>query len=154
MTVKEVEKIKEIEVRMRSVAQEIIDESDARLAALPPNTALEIKAQKIRKNMAEICQAFVKMEFNQKNPLPTRRKILSDYIKIPPDCSDAEITYLHALVRIENTFMAKYSQELGTAKQFYDDENIFKLETQIGVIKHITEKWREFGRTEGFTDEY
>ena len=146
--------IKEVEERMCSIAQEIIDDSSERISALPQNAQLEIKAQKIRRNMAGICKAFAAMQYNQKNPMPIRRRMVSDLTNIEQDCSDEEITYLHALLRIENIFLQKYAEELKTAKHFNDDEDIFKLETQIDVIKHITEKWRQFGKKEGFNNEY
>jgi len=146
--------VKEVEERMRSIAQEVIDASDAKLAELPQNAKLEIKAQKIRKNMARFCWAFAHMGYSLKDPLPIRRKFVSELAKIPDDCSDEEITYLHAILRIDNIFVEKYVKELETAKNFNDDENIFKLETQLEVMKHITDKWREFGRTGGFNNEY
>ena len=145
---------KEVEEKMMSFSQDIIDECDAKLVALPQNAKLEIKAQKIRKNMAGICWAFAHMGYSQKNPIPMRRKFVAGLAKIPDDCSDAEITYLHAILRIEDIFVVKYVKELETAKNFNDDENIFKLEIQLDVIKNITGKWREFGRTEGFNSEY
>ena len=146
--------VEEIEKYMCSVAQEIIDNSSAQLSALPQTAKLEIKAQKIRKNMAAICQTFVKMQYRCKNASPTRRKFVSELAKIPENLSEEEITYLHALLRIEDIFLKKYVGDLDKAKYFNDDENIFKLETQLEVLKYITKKWREFGRTEGFSDEY
>lgn len=146
--------IKEIEERMWSIAQEVIDDSTERLSVLPQNAKLEIKAQKIRQNMASICQVFVKMAYNGKNTLSVRRKLVSQLAEIPHDCSDEEITYLHGLLRIENMFIQKYSEELEKAKHFNDNENIFKLETQLDVMKHITQKWRKFGETEGLGNEY
>ena len=146
--------VKEVEERMKTFAQEIIDDCDAKLAVLPQNTKLEVKAQKIRKNMAGICWAFAHMGYSLKDPLPIRRKFVSSLANIPDDCSDEEITYLHAILRIDNIFVGKYVKELETAKSFNDDENIFKLETQLDVMKAITEKWREFGRAEGFNHEY
>lgn len=146
--------VKEVEKYMCAIAQEIIDESNIKLSALPQNAKLEIKAQKIRHNMASLCRTFVIMEYRCKNANPTRRKFVSELAKIPDDCSDEEITYLHALLRIEDIFLKKYVKELEKAKQFNDDENIFILETQIDAMKYITEKWREFGKAEGFNDEY
>ena len=146
--------VKKVEEQMKLIAQDIIDESEERLARLPPGTKLEIKAQKIRKNMAGICWAFAHMGYALKNPTPLRRKFVNELAKIPDDCSDAEITYMHAILRIEDIFTDKYAKELKTAEEFKDDEKIFTLEIQLDVIKRITEKWREFGRTEGFSDEY
>jgi len=146
--------VKEVEERMKTFAQEIIDDCDAKLAVLPQNAKLEIKAQKIRKNMAGICWAFAHMGYSMKNPMPLRRKFVSELSKIPDDCSDAEITYLHAILRIEDIFVGKYLKELETAKNFNADEDIFRLETQLDVIKNITKKWHEFGKTEGFENEY
>jgi len=160
MTIKE--DYKEVEARLIEIAREAADESEAKLASLPQDAEIERKAHKIRHNMAGICRAFAGMGYARSDPMPFRRRVVYGTTGlpipfaegVPPDLTDCEITFLHALISIEGRFIEKYEKEIELARKFSDDENIFKLETQLGVLREITSKWREYGRSEGFRCEY
>ncbi|MCL2514091.1 MAG: hypothetical protein FWF08_09325 [Oscillospiraceae bacterium] len=157
--------IKEVEGQMCSAAQEIINECEKKLEELPADSGLERKAQKIRKGVASFCKKLAMLGHAVENPAGWRRDRLLALMDKWPDysddkkrhiqnCPDSEITYLHALLWAENDFMKRYKADIEKARQFNEDENIFKNETQFKTMARITEKWREFGKTEGFSDEY
>jgi hypothetical protein len=144
--------VKLFENSLISTIQSVIEECTVKLESLPTEAHMAVKAQQIRRNMALLCKAFALMEYGAHDPIYARRAFLTAEgldSEMLENCPNEEITYLHALWRIEK-FIQHYSAELIEANNFNDDERIFVLETQLEVLNGIVCKIRDLGKLEGF----
>ncbi|MGN1345716.1 MAG: hypothetical protein ACI4V1_02960 [Eubacteriales bacterium] len=142
---------------MVEIAQKYIDEYQNALNALAPDDKLQKKVGNIQKHMAEHCQSFAAMGYNNASwagQLARREAILNQQNLLPeyeeqlkgltPDERGAFIQYAHTNWFLHNAFIDKHIQNRNAAVAAGHPEKAFEDRMVLGTVYAICREWRQW----------
>lgn len=144
------------------IAQKYVDDYTSGLKALSPDEKLQKKVLNIQKHMAEHCQTFAAMCFNNatwEGQLAKRENILNQQGILPeyeeklaefsPDERGAFVQYVHANWFLHNAFLNQHIHNLNAAMANSQPEKAFEDRIILGTVYAICREWRQWWQENG-----